>query len=230
MVDHCSNRQICTNISMGKRDVIAQEFHGLYEIKWFLDKLYRNTLLGQLFLYTKNDQSSYWVDCNETRGIALKAVELAKTMDLFFCIGLLNNKILDLDYCWSNITTFVPGLWVNVKFRDPRSKEKKLPLFFEALDFIRSQSMKPDVIITTGVELQAYWISAEPFIINNDDERDEIMKLSHDFQNKIITDGRRQGWQIEDTSEIVTLQRLPGTWNRELNPPRPINILEVKDI
>jgi hypothetical protein len=90
--------------------------------------------------------------------------------------------------------------------------------------------MKPNFIVDSGSELQGYWLFDEPFIVESSADRDKIMKMSHEFQNKIITDGRRFGWQIAETSSISNLQRLPGTWNRKFNPPKPVKLMEYAHI
>lgn len=228
MIEHFIGRESIRCLSIGNRPFVEQQFYGTIEIKWFMERLYGNKPLGQLLLLSDKEQTAFFIDSTENILIAQRAAELAKTMELRFCMGLFSNKFPDMDYRGSMKIAAVPGLWVNINIQDPSNKAKNLPSQVDAVNFLNSQSMKPDIIVNAGDELQAYWIFNEPFIVNSVATLDEIMKLSHDFQHKIIADGLHHGWQIENTSIITNFQRLPGTWNWTHNPPTPINILEFK--
>jgi hypothetical protein len=209
---------------------IEQLFYGPMDMKWFLDKIYGKSLSGHLAIYTKDIKNMYCFDTWCFLFAVMKAVELSKTMDIFFCIGLFSSDLLGGDYRDPKDITIVPGLWVNINILCSINTDKQLPTQREAFKFLKSQSMKPNFIVDAGSELQAYWIFDEPFIVENSADRDKIMKMSHDFQNKIIADGRRFGWQIDETSSISNLQRLPGTWNRKFNPPKPVKLMEYAHI
>ncbi|MEN6434132.1 MAG: hypothetical protein WA096_01440 [Smithella sp.] len=209
---------------------IEQQFYGPMDMKWFLDKLYGNAPPGCLAIHTNDIQNSFLFDNENSARTVLKAVELAKIMDIFFCIGLFDYHVSAIDYRDPQNITVIPGLCVNINFECSINTEIQLPTQLEAYKFLKSRYMKPNFIVDAGAELQAYWIFEDPFIINCNDDRDEIMKLSHDLQHKIITDAQRHGWQINETSAIANLQRLPGTWNHTFNPPKPIKLLEYAHI
>lgn len=215
---------------LGKSDDLMHQFYGPSDLQWFVKKIYGETYRGQLVLYSFDDQIGRLADSDQSIIIALKAFELAKTVDLFFCISLLRHKLFDKNFNGSTGELIVPGLWVNIKVQCSNNRGNQFPLFNDAVNFLKSQTIKPDVIVNAGSELQAYWISDEPIVIKTAAQRNEITKMSYNFQQKIIAEGCRYGWQIDDTSTIVNLQRLPGTWNRTCNPAFPINILEIKDI
>ncbi len=209
---------------------IEHQFYGPMDMKWFLDKMYGNALSGHLLLRSIDNQDLYLFDTEGWLPAVLKAIELAKTTDILFCIGLFSSDLLDGGYRDPDDITIVPGLWMNIDIKCSMNSGRVLPTSNEAFRFLKSQSMKPDFIVDAVSELQGYWLFKEPFYIDSVDDRNEIKNLSRDFQHKIIIDGQRYGWEIQDTSSLINLQRLPGTFNHAFNPPKPVKLMEYAHI
>ena len=209
-------------------DDVEHMFYGPMDMKWFMDKMYRDAMSGLFLIQSEDSQESYFFDTQSCTLAVLKAIELSKTKNVFFSIGLFNDDLLNrnIDNISPDNIILVPGLWLNINVLCSLNKEKRLPTQKEAFIFLKSQSMKPDFIVDVGSELQAYWIFKNPFIIDSAAEHKQIVKLSYDFQQKIINDARRLGWDVNDTSSLSNLQRLPGTWNHAFNPPKPIKLME----
>mgnify|MGYP001224328308 CR=1 FL=1 len=215
--------------SLEDREITGYDQYGMYETKWFIEKLYGHKPLGQLMLVAENDNLML-IDAMHSFSIADLAIKKSKEFDVFFFIGLLGYQLLHPDHPGPECEAVVPCLWINVNIQDSLKKETWLPTEAEAVSFLKSRKMKPNIIINTVSELQAYWLFKKPFIVNSDATRDEISKLSDQFQNILIAEAQIKGWKIDNTSSILNRQRLPGTWNRALNPPAPINILEVQNL
>ncbi len=216
-------------VSLGSGKALGQECYGTYGAKWFIKKLYGNKPFGQLLLVSENGVLMI-ADPMQNSAIARFVVEESKTQDLSFCIGLVDDHVEDKNYRGRKGRAVVPGLWINVKIQDSTKKEKWLPSEAEAISFLKSRKMKPQIIVNAVSELQAYWLFEKPFIVNNRPTENEISKLSNEFQNTLIAEAQRHGWKIANTSCITNRQRIPGTWNRSLNPPAPITLLEVQNI
>lgn len=216
-------------IFLGSGEVIENEFYGMYEAKWFIEKLYGDKPRGQLILIAEDDALMF-IDASQYIAIARLIAEKSMMHDLYFCIGLVSDHFLERDYVGPKGISAVPSLWINVKIKDPLKNEKWLPSEAEAVKFLKTRSMKPQIIVNAVSELQAYWIFNEPFIVDSAATRDKILEISNQFQNALIAEAQCHGWEIENTSIITNRQRLPGTWNRKINPPVPIRILEVQNL
>lgn len=228
-MDKNSEESIWDLLLSGDVDVIEHQFYGAYQIDWFFKKVFGDESDGQIILRAANEQTEWICDTDLIISIALNCARLAKLKGIFFRMTMLcYEDPYDNDNRPKGITS-VPALWVNIKIQDPRSITGQLPSLAEAIEFLKSQSMKPDIIVDVGTELQAYWILDKPFIVDSPDARDEITELLHRFQQKIIAGGLQRGWLIEDTSDIDRFQRVPGTWNLENDPPTPIKILEPEN-
>ena len=64
----------------------------------------------------------------------------------------------------------------------PAHKEKDLPKTEEeAIAFVKSLKLKPSIIVRSGNGVHAFWLLDEPFIIHNEDEREQIREFSAGF-------------------------------------------------
>ena len=215
----------------GNTDFIEHQFRGAYQIYRFLLQVFGDEGLGAIAIRAGENQMTCEYDDELITTISLDCALLAKKVDVLFRIGLHRYDCLCKNNNYDRLEEIItiPCLWVNIKIQNPSTIPGQLPSLADAVEFLKSQDIKPDIIVNAGTELQAYWIFEKPFIIDSAAANDEITELSYDFQQKIIAAGLQRGWLIDDTSNIDRYQRLPGTWNWEHNPPTQINILEPEN-
>lgn len=205
-------------------DRIIHVFYGPMIMKWFLDMLYKDTpVIAELAFQTKHFKQGHSFNIENKIYPVVTALEWAKNTDVFFCISLLDNSCGSINDQKS--VKVVPCLWLNIRILCEINQGAGLPTQSQAYEFLKSQAVKPNFIVDTGSELQAYWLFKEPHIIEDDDDRDHMIKMIHEFQQKLIAAAKHHGWCIEDTSSIANLQRVPGTWNYAFTPPKPIKLL-----
>ena len=107
-------------------------------------------------------------------------------------------------------------------------KEQKLPSKEEVLSFLKELPLKPSLIVWSGGGLHVYWLFKEPLYFHSETDRHQAKKLSSRFQLTIISIAKSQGWNLDNTSDLVRLLRIPGTHNFKRDPV-PVEILEIND-
>lgn len=114
----------------------------------------------------------------------------------------------------------IPGIWLDLDVRGPGHAQKSLPATFdEALDFIKVLPLKPTVLVFTGGGIQAYWLFPEPMRLSTKADWTRAKNLSERWQRFIIAMGRERGWELDNTSDLPRVLRLPGSYNRKTDKP-----------
>lgn len=210
-------------------DRIIHDFYAPMDMKWFLDMMYENAPRGYLGIYTGDKQYELF-DTDRNIYAVHSVMEWMKKTGVFFSIGIFDYDLRDSGSRDPKDVIVVPCTWINIKIRCLLNQDPQLPTQREAYNFLKRRAYQPTFIVDTGSELQAYWHFDKPAIIETDCDRDKTIKMVHEFQQKIIADAQRHGWHIEETSSIANLQRLPGTWNHDFTPPKPITLMEYAHI
>ena len=207
----------------------------------FLKVLYGSEAPGHLVLWTKQDNRAYWYLANDLERAAAKARNLSQFFDVYFGVGLqdreatearlrlLNRSNTRLSRLRGTAETVVaiPGLWVDIDVRSKAHARPNLPPTVEdALDLLKAFPLQPSLIISTGHGIHAYWLFRELLVIDNKEERDEIQDLLRRFQETLRAIAGRRGWEIDNTSDLARVLRLPGTSNRKEEPAVPVQVAE----
>jgi putative DNA primase/helicase len=196
-------------------------------VLYFLEMLYRNIAGYWFILWTKQDKRAYSFPIENRREISAKALSLSEKMDVYFGIGVHSQKPPRGQRGASETVTSIPGFWMDIDVKDSGHKKTGLPSSIdEALDFLKSLSKQPSLIVNSGGGLHTYWLFEEPYRIIDIDHREECHNISKNFQDSIIAEGKKHGWNLDNTSDLARILRLPGTWNWKEDIPRPVEILE----
>lgn len=118
----------------------------------------------------------------------------------------------------------LPGVWCDIDIRSPVHKSSQLPTTEqEALALVATVGLEPSVLVRSGYGLQAYWLFKEPFLIENEAERQELKSLSRRFQQHLRNYAGTRGWKIDPTADLCRVLRIPGTFNHKLaGETRPV--------
>lgn len=193
----------------------------------FLEILYGNITVDRFILWTKQDKKTHSFPIANRQEIAAQAFLLSEKMDVYFSVGLHSQKPPAGKRGASETVTVIPGLWMDVDIKDSGHKKMELPSSIDqALDFLKSLSKQPSFIVNSGGGLHCYWIFDEPHRIVDIKDREKCRKISQNFQDSIIEEGKDRGWNLDNTSDLARILRLPGTLNWKEDIPRPVYVLE----
>jgi hypothetical protein len=206
-----------------ERDALAER------IKKFLEVLYGpKSEKGYLVLWTKQDKRSRFYSLDQLNEAASEAASLSEETDVYYGIGL-QEEIPQNGRGGEDSVVAIPGLWLDVDIQGDNHKSKNLPPDKEAaMRLIGSYNLNPTLVISTGGGLHAYWLFFEPIWLRNDAERKKAKELSRRFQGMFRQYASKEGWEIDNTSDLSRLLRLPRTYNHKQGNPIPVEVIQYK--
>lgn len=204
--------------------------NSLSQCSYFFEQLYSANPPGWLLLSSKKEAFPYPISIMSNDKIVSDIIQASSTKDVCFSIGLRRNKPTQETLNDPQEIVALPGFWIVIPIQSKLHRRKDIPSSVgEALKFIKSKCMKPDIIIDTGYELQVHWNFEQLEIFDSAGSIYKIKQMSRDFQREIIKAGKTQGWQLNDNSHFNAVLRVPGTFNWKLYPPKPVTMLEPKE-
>jgi P4 family phage/plasmid primase-like protien len=125
----------------------------------------------------------------------------------------------------------ISALWMDIDFAGNAHKKGNLPSSLqECLDFLDAFPLKPTFIINSGHGLHVYWVFNEIWYFDEADERKKARRLSDKFQNTLIQMAKEKGWDLDKTSDLVRLLRVPGTYNyKNTDDPKLVEIIKTNE-
>jgi len=193
----------------------------------FLTALYSKTQTGHIALWTLQDRKTRWFPVTNLASAAQSAASLSKTKDVYFGVGLQKSPLGSSKRGEAAGVIAIPGLWADMDVAGPAHKSEKLPpSTADAVALAKRFPMQPTLIVHSGHGIQVYWSLKEPWVFENETERQAARTLSDRFQATLKGYAAEQGWQIDSTSDLSRVLRVPGTWNRKLETAVPVVILE----
>jgi hypothetical protein len=142
--------------------------------------------------------------------------EVNPLTDIYYGVGLLGEKPAHGRGKAEDVIA-IPGCWMDVDVAGPTHKTENLPKSIdEATEFINSLGLEPTVIVNSGGGFHVYWLFKELWAFCCEEEQQEAAELVKRFQQGVINKGRENGWQLDDTSDLARVLRLPGTFNYKI--------------
>jgi P4 family phage/plasmid primase-like protien len=125
----------------------------------------------------------------------------------------------------------ISALWMDIDFAGNAHKKGNLPSSLqECLDFLGAFPLKPTFIINSGHGLHIYWVFNEIWYFDGADDRKKARRLSDKFQNTLIQMAKEKGWDLDKTSDLVRLLRVPGTYNyKNTDDPKLVEIIKTNE-
>ncbi|MCW4027979.1 MAG: primase alpha helix C-terminal domain-containing protein, partial [Candidatus Bathyarchaeota archaeon] len=196
-------------------------------IERFLQDLFGpNTKKGHLVLWTKRGSRSYFYSLDQLDEAASMAASLSLETDVYYGIGL-QERIQQNGRGGEDSVIAIPGLWLDVDIQGDNHKSRNLPPDEEsAMRLLESYNLRPTLIISTGGGFHAYWLFDQPMLLRNDEDREKAKNLSRRFQAMFRQFAREEGWEIDNTSDLSRLLRLPRTYNHKLGNPIPVRVTQ----
>lgn len=187
----------------------------------FLKELYGENSEGYLTLWTLKDKKTRWFKAKDFVLIADEALHLATENDVYFGLGLRRKRLEKKQRGSVEHIIAIPGLWADIDIKGPAHKDPNLPPTEEdGLNLLADFPLSPTIVVNSGHGFQVWWLFKELWTFDTDEERQQAQALSRNFQATLQELARCQGWQIDSTPDLARVLRLPGTWNRKLEPVR----------
>jgi hypothetical protein len=96
----------------------------------------------------------------------------------------------------------------------------------DAYSILKGFGWDPSLIVHSGFGLHVYWIFKEPWIFEDDTERERYHRLLIRLQATIREQANKKGWTLDYTNDLARILRVPGTYNIKVQD----NPIEVKVI
>jgi putative DNA primase/helicase len=187
----------------------------------FLNQLYPDTS-GYLTLWTRQDEKTYWFPISNLPAIAAKAIELSNlSRDVYFGVGLAQDKKSSTRRTSNDTVTSIPGLWFDFDIQSPT--KKNVPATNQdVINFLRGEEFLPSILVDSGHGLHGYWLFREAWDISED--RLRAADILSRFQNHILTRAATHKWKFDKTADLCRILRLPGTQNYKFDPV-PVKVI-----
>lgn len=199
--------------------------------KDFLQMLYGKCTEGCITITTLPDSRNEHIPVTELDKAAERIKMLGTRANTYYCVALRQEGLpSSIRGDIGQIHTVV-CMVADVDVLGPAHKEKDLPKTEkEAIDFVNSLKLKPSIIVQSGNGVHAIWLLDEPFIIHNEDEREQIRELSAGFGMYVIAEGCKKGWKLDNVQDVPRMLRAPGSLNFKSNPPKQCEVYSAEEI
>ncbi len=180
-------------------------------------------LHGYIAICTERDWRGKTFAVSDWEQAGKEAERLSQTHDVYFGLGLHPQT----GRAGAEKVSAIPGLWIEIDVKGPgHTKENLPPTMQDARRILEALPLKPTILISSGGGIHAYYLFREPWIFEGKDEWREAAKLSSRFQSTLQAQASTFGWEIDSTPDLARVLRLPRTFNRKLEQPRPVELIE----
>jgi RecA-family ATPase len=196
----------------------------------FFRLLYAEDAPGYLAMWTRQDRLTRWVPANDLDLAAQTARLLAQTKDVYFGVGLQPRDLGQNRRGEGKDVIAIPGLWADIDVQGPAHKASNLPpTKEEARALLAEFPLEPTLVVDSGHGLQPWWLFVRPWVFGDDYDRREAQDLIRQFQTALQAKAASHGWKLDSTSDLARVMRPAGTWNRKLEDPVPVRIVEMNE-
>lgn len=192
--------------------------------------LFKNATHGYLVTWTKEGDIRHWKP-EQFEEAERYMEDVARNRNIYFSLGL-QQQALTSGRGTSETVVAIPGLFMDIDLKsdDPRVHAKKaLPnTFEEVLQFFQECGIpSPTRWVHSGNGLYAHWLFQELADLRDMAERQKMMALSRGWQQMIRQLAKEKyGWDLDNTSDLARVTRMPGTFNHKTVPPKPVTLIE----
>jgi hypothetical protein len=204
-----------------------------FDVLNFLRWLYGDDAPGWLTISTIPQKSDYmsteWFPGHALRAAARYVERQRNDADVNVGLGLRKEQLKE-GRGESQDVLGIPGLWVELDFKHPAHKKVNLPDSLDDLLALLKKAIPLPVSISilSGHGLQGHWLFREPWIFADDQERTAAAHLLRRLQATIKATAALHGWDIDTTSDLARVLRVPDTTNwKIIDQPEPVRVLEA---
>ncbi|MBK9170715.1 MAG: hypothetical protein IPM24_25080 [Bryobacterales bacterium] len=114
----------------------------------------------------------------------------------------------------------IAGLWADFDLRSDAHREKPLPATVDQALSLIPESMPPTILVHTGNGLHGWWLFTEPYVFDDDADRQATAALSMRWQTFLQRRSASHGWHFDRLGDLARVLRIPGTENHK-DPANP---------
>jgi hypothetical protein len=194
----------------------------------FLEDLYGGLEVGHLPIFHAPSQQTSWVPANDLQMATATIGRLGQAGHVYIGIGVQAAPLGPAKRGGAATVIALPGLFIDIDILGGEHKSEALPESTrDAANLLRDAfPITPSLVIHSGGGLHCYWLFHEPWVFENEEERQSAARLNRNLQAKIIATAAQRGWQIESTADLARVLRPAGTINRkQLHAPVPVRTI-----
>jgi hypothetical protein len=106
------------------------------------------------------------------------------------------------------------SVWLDIDVEHEAHQKKNLPKTIEAAkQILAMMPVKPTFVIFSGHGLQAWWLFAEPIIIDSEEARARAARLMKGWNELLRRKAESFGLVVDSVHDLARLMRVPGTRN-----------------
>lgn len=165
-----------------------------------------------------------WFKVSDVNRIEQRALEMSTSRDVYYSVGIRGMSTWGYGRGLSTNVIAIPGLWAEFDCKGSYHKgheDKNMPTKREVLDFLPQFGLKPSIILDSGGGLHVYWLFDRLWVFKSKDGWMQAQNLIKRFQTALIALFAARGWDLDNTSDLARVLRLPGTLNHHTYPNNP---------
>ncbi len=148
--------------------------------------------------------------------------------DIYFCTSLQKHMRLDKNQkekpvrLQANVVS-LRAVWIDVDVKEPPKGYRTLGEALDAIGkFVHDANLPmPTALVGSGGGVHVYWISNRPLTV------DEWRPYAEGLKTAALNAGLR--CDAGCTIDSARVLRVPGTFNRKIDPPRPVRLLGIQE-
>jgi predicted P-loop ATPase len=212
------------------KDIITQKEAAAEE---FFEDFFSGCGGVDLCLWLKHGKESgtRWKENSQDgrRAAAGEAVELADQYEVYFGVcpvkdsaAIVRSRGKKARATIGDIAA-VPALWADIDLAGEGHKSGKN--YAPDIDAWEPtfEALPPSYIIQSGHGLHCYWLLEKPFQIESEEDRERIGETVKRFQSSLAASA---GYDIDTTSDLARVLRVPGTVNHKEGEALPVEIIK----
>jgi putative DNA primase/helicase len=197
-------------------------------IRAHLAALYATADDGSLAVWHAQSKATAWVPVADLDLAAATIARIGTVGNAYLGVGLHPEPLGRNRRGDATGVCAIPGLFVEIDVAGPGHKAANLTPDTTAVGALVREAVPvpPTYVLHSGGGIHAYWLFREVWHFANADEHRQASRMLRALQWLLIAEGRRRGWQIDNTSDLSRVLRPAGTVNRKPGlPERPVRVL-----
>jgi len=179
-----------------------------------------------ILLWTLQDKRSHWY-----RDLVEAARFVANTNghDVYVGVGLSRADHGPTRRCSSADVAGITAFWADLDLKSDAHKKALPSNIPDALSIVPA-ALPPTIVVSTGNGAHAWWVLKEPFIFEDADERDKVVRFLGRWHTLLRLNSAAKGWTYDRLSDLARVLRIPGTLNhKDPTSPKPVAVHSFTD-
>ncbi|MBI9082709.1 MAG: hypothetical protein JEZ11_03870 [Desulfobacterales bacterium] len=194
----------------------------------FLDALFGEKPDGAwIYLWKLSTKKSIWFQDVTKAGAYLEK----DNADMFVGCGMVSRKGTPSTRVKAEQVKGIPGFYADIDIKHAVHKNTNLPeTVKEAMSLIKGHGFDPSLVIHSGHGLQAWWLFKEPWMFDDDAEREKAAALSQRLTETLRSNAGARGWGVDGVHDLSRVLRVPGTFNNKQGDMIPVVCFEENTV